>query len=466
MENFQEELEVDLDSRTASDEEWDTDLEEAGEFDQGSVSVEQAYIKVCEDLNVPPVHKILNQINTETINLKHYGILDKGARALSIAMTNNVTVATLNLHDNGITGPGTRALAKMLSHNCFVAILDFSSNRMGRQGIKAVSSMLLINVTLTELNLSNNKLRDDDIAILCEALSDNKHLKKLNLSDNGIGDQASTSISDVLQTNKTLECLDLSWNRMLGKGAMELCSGAKQIQSLKELNLSWNGLADLGAKAVRYLLENNKSLEILDITNNSIGFDGAKHIGKGLKKNRCLKTLHVGKNPFMSTGAIKLLKALLANPDSSMDDLQMENIVFDKICEKALDDLLKQKPNFSCKWDVIVQGGQVRSLDNNEMDSLDRFIQFVRNRGLRLVDLYRALAKGNPQLREEDFVNNLKSMNIQMKDYELRELFETLDENHDKVLSFLEFSSILNVRIKQRDGSLNKKRTERVVQFR
>lgn len=441
----------------SDDDDWDTDLEEGDEIDHRNLSVQQAYIKVCEDLNVPPVHKVLNQINTEVINLKHYGVLDKGAKAVAVAMTKNVTVATLNLHDNGIKEPGATALAKMLSVNCFVVDLDLSSNRIGRRGSKALSNMLLQNVTLTELNLSNNKLIDDDISLLCEALLTNKHIKKLNLSDNSIGDQASASIGNALQMNKVLENLDLSWNRILGKGAMELSLGAKRNQSLKELNLSWNGLSDHGAKAMRELLENNESLEVLDVTNNSIGIDGAKHLGKGLKKNRSLRTLRAGKNPFLSTGAMMILKGLLKNPESSMDNLQLENIVFDKLCEKALDDLLKQKPNFSCNWDVIVQGGQVMFLDDGEMDSLDKFIQFVRNRGLRMVDLYRAIAKGE-QLKETDFVKNLKSMNIQMKDKELRELFQMLDENDDKVLSFAEFSAILNVRIKQKDTEKSKKR--------
>lgn len=451
-----------MDSGSISDEdEWDTDLEEAEEIDYRTLSVQEAYIKVCEDLNVPPVHRVLNQINTESINLKHYGILDKGAKALAMAMTRNVTVVTLNLHDNGITDKGTAALASMLSHNCFVTNLDLSNNRVGRLGSKALSKMLLGNIALTELNLTNCKLTEDDISILCETLSDNKHLKKLNLSDNGIGDQASISIGNVLRVNKVLQSIDLSWNRILGKGATELCLGAKQNQSLKELNLSWNGLSDHGAKAMRELMETNHSLEVLDITNNSIGVDGAKHLGKGLKKNRSLRILRAGRNPFLSTGAMMILKGLLKNPESSMDDLQLENIVFDKMCEKALDDLLKQKPNFSCKWDVIVQGGQVMSLDEGEMDSLDKFIQFVRTRGLRMVDLYRAIAKGE-QLKEIDFVKSLKGMNIQMKDSELRELFLMLDENDDKVLSFPEFAAILNVRIKQKDGEKSKKRKERL----
>lgn len=443
---------VDTGSCSSSDDEWDTDVEDNNDLDSDSLPIEQIYLRTCEELRAPPITRVTKQIKTDMIDLKHYGILDKGAKALAKTMGKNVTVATLNLHDNGIKKLGAIEIARMLETNCFIVKLDLSNNNIGQEGVVALAKMLRGNVTLRDLNLSNNKLLDEDIALLCDVLSTHRHLTCLRLSGNDLGDKASTMIGLALKSNEVLECLDLSWNRILGKGATALAVGCKEMFSLKELNLSWNGLSDDGAKGIRAVLEKDDcSLKILDITSISIGTTGAGHIAKGLRKNTSLKTLRVGKNPFMSTGALAIFKGLLKNPQNCLEELLLENIAFDKECEEALGELLEIQPNFSCKWDVIIKGGHARTSDETgEASPLEKFIQFMRNRGLRMVDMYRSLAKGDV-LREDKFVRGLKSFNAQMTDKELRELFNTLDLNGDKEMSFREFSSILNFKIRERE---------------
>ncbi|XP_032236917.2 leucine-rich repeat-containing protein 74B [Nematostella vectensis] len=454
-------FEIEFPDDSSSDEaEWDTDLEEYEKISPARPPVKAIYLEACEQFHVPPVRKFLMQINTDSVNLKHYGVLDNGAQAIAMTMSSDITVATLNLHDNGITSPGAICLAKMLKGNCFLTCLDLSANKIGGKGVRAIARMLLQNVTLEELNLMNNKLIDKDVSLLCGTLKENFHLKVLNLGGNNLGEQAGGMLGATLSANNVLEELDVSWNRILGKGAIALAKGVKESWSLKVLKLAWNGFGDIGAQVLRKVLEENETLIHLDITNASIGLDGAGHIGKGLKVNKTLKILKVGRNPFLSAGALILLKAALKNTDSALEEMRFENIAFDRDCESALGSLLKRKPNFSCTWDIMIEGGRVRAMDEHEATPLDKFIHFVRTKGLRMVDLYRRLTRTD-SLREGDFAKGMKSMDIQMGERELRELFRFLDENDDKELQFSEFTRILNKRIKERDAQKTQKKNEK-----
>lgn len=111
-------------------------------------------------------------------------------------------------------------------------------------------------------------------------------------------------------------------------------------------------------------------------------------------------------------------------------------------CAIELEALLEERPNFSCSWDVSIRGGRhvVKGL-KKKPDAVEMFLTFVRTRGLRLIDLFRILAKDSnaTTINKTEFISGMKKLNVPLKDHQLRALFASLDINGDDNVEFYEF---------------------------
>ena len=114
-------------------------------------------------------------------------------------------------------------------------------------------------------------------------------------------------------------------------------------------------------------------------------------------------------------------------------------------CENELEALLEERPNFNCSWDVSIKGGHVgkAGIKTKKPDAVELFQTLVRTRGLRLIDLFRFLAKdvNATHLTKTQFINGLKKLNVPLKDHQLRALFSSLDVNGDDEVQFHELLS-------------------------
>ena len=74
-------------------------------------------------------------------------------------------------------------------------------------------------------------------------------------------------------------------------------------------------------------------------------------------------------------------------------------------------------------------------------DTVEMFLTFVRTRGLRLIDLFRILAKDTnaTTINKTEFISGMKKLNVPLKDHQLRALFASLDINGDDNVEFYEF---------------------------
>lgn len=62
---------------------------------------------------------------------------------------------------------------------------------------------------------------------------------------------------------------------------------------------------------------------------------------------------------------------------------------------------------------------------------LDVFVRFVRNSGLRMMDMFKEFFGKRDTIVEEDFIVGLKKMNISMIKVDLKIVFFILDVNRD-----------------------------------
>ena len=433
---------------SSEDEGWDTDLEESCIETTNDTSQEQMYLTACNKLGIPPASKFIKQIATNKVDLQHYGLLEQGVQAICYALKRNITVDTLNLHDNGITEIGASALADLLEENCFITSLDISGNNIGIEGNRAMGRMLKNTSSLRELNFTDTCRNGGHILPLLEGLKESFYLKILDLSHNGVDDQGSAILGAILSMTSSLESLNVSWNNISARGAEDFMEGLRECYTLKKLNFSWNSLSGAAAHAFRNVLEANESLVYLDVTNTSIGLPEAKIIAKGLKRNKTLQVLHIGKNSYLSPGAQAFLKATRRNRESALKELHLDGIALDRDCHKELDEVLQKRPDFICTWQISIQGGQAREIQNPEKPSpLDSFVRFARHSGLRMVDLFKMLSGKRDTIGQEAFIAGLKKMDIALTKADLKKVFAILDVNKDGKLQFHEFPNLVALKL-------------------
>jgi len=425
------------------DQEFETDLEDDLEDkpDILNKTTTERYLDACDSLNTVPVTKFARQCTTGHVDLKHYGIRDIGAQAVAIALEKDIIVTSLCLHDNGIRDVGSVALSRMLKENCFVSSLDLSENKIGKEGARAIAEMLLENASLQEVKLSGCGIHGKDIKQFLDALSFNPHLKSLDFSYNDLGDEGAIRLGRALSRNQKVEFLDISWNNIRASGIEELAKGLARNTRLQELDLSWNCFLDEGTTHLSSALAQNCCLKVLEMHSCGIHTTGSFKIANALEKNQSLEVLRIGKNPFQSSGACSLLRSVRCNQTGALRELLLDDIVFDEECVKELASLLEERPNFTCSWDVSIRGGHAAKGKKRKPDVVEIFLTFVRTRGLRLIDLFRMLAKdGNAtSISKTEFIAGMKKLNAPLKDHQLRAMFEVLDENHDDLVEFYEF---------------------------
>lgn len=97
----------------------------------------------------------------------------------------------------------------------------------------------------------------------------------------------------------------------------------------------------------------------------------------------------------------------------------LDDVVFDKECERELDVLFWEWLNFNCFWDVSIRGGDVMRGKIKKLDVVEIFFVFVWIWGFCLIDLFRMLVKdGNLMIFIKiEFIIGMKKFNVFFKDY-------------------------------------------------
>ncbi|XP_024275108.1 leucine-rich repeat-containing protein 74B-like [Oncorhynchus tshawytscha] len=210
---------------TASDEDYDTDLELGDVKEAYDPTGQTRYREACRMFNVVPVSYFLKHMGNTELAMMHHGLGPQGTKALAVSLVTNTSLLKLNLRDNCMEGTGGAAMAEMLKENCYITEVDLGENRLGECGAQTLSSMLQENTTLVSLSMSGNELADRAAQHLAQTLTSNTKLETLDLSHNTIGDAAGQVLGHAIAENTGLKSLSLAWNCIRGKGAVALAKG-------------------------------------------------------------------------------------------------------------------------------------------------------------------------------------------------------------------------------------------------
>ncbi|XP_048523139.1 protein NLRC3 isoform X3 [Dendroctonus ponderosae] len=288
----------------------------------------EKYKKLCRELEIVPISRITNSLETDTLDLKYYGLSLQQIRALTEAMKANSRVQTLILQDNWLSVEMAQMLSDMLEENISLLSLSLYECRLGEAGAQKLGEALSSLQTLRSLDLSYNELGDAGLLALRTGLCENASLNTLNLSHNNITEDSAEALAAILVENKTIEDLDLSWNGFFtAQGNRKLFKGLTESDRIKALNLSWNGLGLTPAvrPMVRYL-KKAQTLQEIDLSNNRLEGQSLRITRTALNKNHSLRTVRIGSNIYGPEEAHFLLTMLAGKAKDPLEYLDMDNM--------------------------------------------------------------------------------------------------------------------------------------------
>ncbi|XP_078676656.1 uncharacterized protein LOC144913685 [Branchiostoma floridae x Branchiostoma belcheri] len=422
---------------TASDEDFDTDLEEdfapppEKPYDPTGMHL---YKEQCKNDGVVPASYLMKHLGDEHLVMRHHYLGERGWRPLAAALRKNVCVRHLDLVDNHLGVEGAVAIAGAVKDSSYIAEMNLSENFLGHGG-SAIASMLETNSDLKTLILRANQLGDHEAKTFAEALKSNLTMTTLDLSQNQFGELGGIFLGAGIGANGGLNCLNLSWNHLRLKGGVAIAMGIKVNQSLEILDLSWNGLGDLGATAFGKALRFNKTLRMLDLSNNRITVEGAKKLSLGLAKNEGLETLMLGTNAIGDEGVKALLK-VLEKKNTTLKVLGLQDITVTKEVYKSIRELE------DIRGIQIIHGGlggyeKIKYVPPpSAMSILDTFVQENR---LRMIDMFRQFDKDQSgDISADEFKAGLKELGLAVDEDQLDEMITQLDTDKNGRIDYQE----------------------------
>ncbi|XP_067864731.1 NACHT, LRR and PYD domains-containing protein 3-like [Heterodontus francisci] len=169
--------------------------------------------------------------------------------------------------------------------------------------------LLFLSLCLFVFRLDSNNLGDSGVKLLSVALRNpDCKIQKLWLGKNNISDSCAGDLASALSINRSLTFLDLSDNK-LGDSGVKLLSEALRNPDCK--------------------------IETLELYNNELTASCIEDFAFTLSTNRSLIDLNLSDNKLGDSG-VKLLSAVLRNPDSKIQELHLRRVGLSDSCVKDL----------------------------------------------------------------------------------------------------------------------------------
>lgn len=193
------------------------------------------------------------------------------------------------------------------------------------------------------LSLQQNHIDDKAAALLAVSMAGNSSLKHLNLGNNRFECMGATAISIMLKNPLCrLESLDFEGNSFESRGLQELARSLSSIITLKALDLSRNtAVHGSGWRVLFTELQGCPCLEKLALQETSISDSDMPAMTEFLSGNNTLKTLDLAYSEIVSALGLSYLPAVLQNPDSALEKLDLRGTYVDNGVVAAFADSLR-----------------------------------------------------------------------------------------------------------------------------
>lgn len=396
---------------------YETDIEdepekELNEYDSAATG-RKLYQDACKLYGVIPVTYFFRYMEQEVFDISHRQLGPSATRAMAVALTVNTKILRLLMSDNGIGADGAIALSEMLVENNYLQELDIAQNEIEKTGCDSLFSMLLENTTIQKLVLDQCKLNNECISGMIVPLAQAHKLEELVLSGNKFtnGDLLARTLAE----NASLKVVDLSWNTFRGRDGFQLLKGLKESVCLTSVDVSHCGLDDTCATILRSYLSENTVIEEFKASCNNFRLVSAVALGDGLRESKSLKKIQLCRNPFLTEGCLAIGKGLAGNTDSTLELLDLDDIVTGKEFDE-----LNLKELFPKLTIISANSWMEKKSRKPRKDPIQLLKDYMEAQGLRLVDFFNKLdTDGSMSLSRAEFKDGILMAGIPMTESEI-----------------------------------------------
>ncbi|RUS91397.1 hypothetical protein EGW08_000827 [Elysia chlorotica] len=430
--------EVDLDF---SDEE----QEESEEF-PGPNDPERArrlYRIACKRLGVTPSSKVVRSVTMGTVNISYQGIGPQGIKALAIGLVTSLSVAELYLAGNKLGPDGIKHIAEMVHANGILKILDVSDNNLGRKGAEYLAKIIEDSDALAKLYANGNDFDEQAACTLAAALKKNTTVRILELCRNEFREQGGVALGKAIGDNETMESINLSWNHLRNAGIYGIAEGIKENISVKTLDVSMNGIGRDGAEAIGIALKHNRTMRMLKMRACRVNVDGLILLFTRMNGNDTLNHIDFSENPITNEDAILALRSILLNQSLAILEVRMDNVCVSSEFFEVRDQIRETRPEFK-----VTFGGTLRVkgmphhllqevLTPTACDPLEMLVKYIKDKGLRIMDLFVRLDKDKScSITHDELRAGMTEVGLSLSEHQMELLLRKLDADGDGEIDF------------------------------
>ncbi|XP_058792415.1 leucine-rich repeat-containing protein 74A-like [Phymastichus coffea] len=322
------------------------------------------YVKI---LNLAPISSLRQQLKSDRVILKFYGIHPDVVQVLGEALLFNTTVKILDLEENSLTPSSCYHLNKLLLRSTVLNSLNLTACKIGLEGAMKLEDGIALSSALRELNLSRCNLRNEGFYYVAKSVAANTLIKKLDISDNNLDEESAAYLQKILISTESLEYLNISWNDFYTKAAIEqVFGGLSKNSSLVELNMSWNAMGKNGIYNIKNYITYTKNLKYLNLSGNRFTDFEAQKIAYAVLKNRSLLEFRFDKNPLSSEAVAGFIRTLSRDEfiyQSPLRLLDLGSFWSAKNGLPAIEQLREFKPNLAINLSGILENFNILGPD-------------------------------------------------------------------------------------------------------
>ncbi|GFR66462.1 leucine-rich repeat-containing protein 74A-like [Elysia marginata] len=204
-----------------------------------------------------------------------------------------------------------------------------------------------------------------------------------------------------------------------------------------------NGIGRDGAEAIGHALKHNRTLRMLKMRACRINVDGLVLLFTRMNGNETLKHLDYSENPITNEDAIMALRSILLNQSLAIVEVRMDNVCVSAEFFEVRDQIRETRPEFK-----VTFGGtlRVKGMPHHHMqevltptvgDPLEMLVKYIKEKGLRIMDLFVRLDKDKScSITHDELRTGMEEAGLSLSEHQMESLLRKLDADGDGEIDF------------------------------
>ena len=219
--------------------------------------------------------------------------------------------------------------------------LIIAGHNIDKSAITALVTLIKSNTTVTSLTFFSNNIPAEQVKELAPVIA-NSQITTLDLWHNNFGAGGAKALSDLISKSGITKLI-LNGNNIGVEGGKAVAAAIPNSK-VNTLILFGEQIGNEGTKALAGALSYNQ-INTLELVSAYFSHEGAQALADAMKINSSIKELNLEYNNLNNESAIKIVNAVIANPNSAITAIKLSVNEMDDRCVEAIAKALIGNPN-------------------------------------------------------------------------------------------------------------------------